>query len=390
MARKRYTTEQIIAQRREAEVALAKGDSVATVVRQLGVAEQTDSRWRREDGGLHVAQAKRRKELEKENQRLRRVVADQALGNTILKDVASGNFSARCTGARRSAPCSPRWPSRSVGRVASCGKRGARNALRPGRPRMRPPWWRASSPWRRAGRRVPAKPPRRRRWWLADGTTTRRRATRPNHVWSDDFVQDRTHDGRPLRLLCVVAASTRACLAIVVARRLRADDVLACLTQRFVARGPPTSLRSDNGPACTAHAVRSWLPRVGVTTLFIQPGSPWENGSVASFNGNLRDACLNRESFTTLAEAQVLIARWRREYNEQRPHSALGSRPPAPPTIEARPAARLPELLPLRALTGNVVQSWGAGQFPTGLRFANRGHWSRRLGTPQGRPQTCL
>ena len=130
--------------------------------------------------------------------------------------------------------------------------------------------------WRREGLRVPAKPPRRRRLWLADGTTTRRRATRPNHVWSYDFVQDRTHDGRPLRLLCIVDEYTRECLAIVVARRLRADDVLACLTQLFVERGPPTYLRSDNGPEFTAHAVRSWLPHVGATMLFIQPGSPLE------------------------------------------------------------------------------------------------------------------
>ena len=140
--------------------------------------------------------------------------------------------------------------------------------------------------WRREGLRVPPKPPRRRRLWLADGTTTRRRATRPHHVWSYDFVQDRTHDGRPLRLLCIVDEYTRECLAIVVARRLRADDVLACLTQLFVERGPPAYLRSDNGPEFTAHAVRAWLPRVGVTTLFIQPGSPWENGYVESFNGN--------------------------------------------------------------------------------------------------------
>ena len=178
--------------------------------------------------------------------------------------------------------------------------------------------------WRREGLRVPAKPPRRRRLWLADGTITRRRATRPNHVWSYDFVPDRTHDGRSRRLLCVVDEYTRACLAIVVAPRLRADDVLACRTQLFVAHGPPTSLRSDNGPEFTAHAVRSWLLRVGVTTLFIQPVSPWENGSGESFNSKLRDECLNGEIFTTLAEAKVLIARWRREYNEQRPHSALG------------------------------------------------------------------
>ena len=205
--------------------------------------------------------------------------------------------------------------------------------------------------WRREGLRVPAKPPRRRRLWLADGTTRRRRATRPNQVWSYDFAQDRTQDGRPLRLLCVVDEYSRECLAIVVARRLRADDVLACLTQLFVERGPPAYLRSDNGPEFTAHAVRSWLPRVGVTTLFIQPGSPWENGSVESFNGKLRDECLNGETFTTLVEAQVLIGRWRREYNEQRPHSALGYRPPAPPTIEARPAAGVPERLALPALT---------------------------------------
>ena len=119
--------------------------------------------------------------------------------------------------------------------------------------------------WRREGLRVPPKPPRRRRLWLADGTTTRRRATRPHHVWSYDFVQDRTHDGRPLRLLCIVDEYTREC-PIVVARRLRADDVLACLTQLFVERGPPAYLRSDNGPEFTAHAVRAWLPRVGVTT----------------------------------------------------------------------------------------------------------------------------
>ena len=252
----------------------------------------------------------------------------------------------------RAAPDAPALVARSIALAQRCGRYGSRRitAL------LRAAGWRVHHKrverlWRREGLRVPAKPPRRRRLWLADGTTTRRRATRPNPVWSYDFVQDRTHDGRPLRLLCVVDDSTRECLAIVVARRWRADDVLACLTQRFVARGPPTSLRSDNGPACTAPAVRSWLPRVGGTTRFIQPGSPGENGSVESFNGKLCDACPNRAIFTTLAEAPGLIARWRREDNEQRPQSALGYRPPAPPTIEARPAARLPELLPLRALT---------------------------------------
>ena len=190
--------------------------------------------------------------------------------------------------------------------------------------------------WRQEGLRVPRKAPRCRRQWAADGSCTRRRAERPNHVWSYDFVSERTHDGRPLRLLTIVDEYTRECLSIDVARRLRSDDVLARLTALFVQRGPPTYLRSDNGPACTATAVRSWLQRLGVTTLFIEPGSPWENGSVESFNGTLRDECLNPEIFTTLAEAQILSERWRREYNQVRPHSALGYCPPAPETLEIR------------------------------------------------------
>ena len=156
----------------------------------------------------------------------------------------------------------------------------------------------------------------------------RRRAERPHHVWSDAVVFDRTADGRPRRLRASVDADTRECRSRDVARRRRSDDGLARLAQLFVERGPPTDLRSDNGPEFTATAVRDWLTRVGVTTLFIEPGSPWENGYVESFTGTLRDACLNRERFDTLLEAQVLIAGWRRESNQIRPHSALGYRPP--------------------------------------------------------------
>jgi transposase InsO family protein len=191
--------------------------------------------------------------------------------------------------------------------------------------------------WRQEGLRVPAKQPKRGRLWLADGSLMRRRAERPHHVWSYDFVFDRTADGRPLRILAIVDEYTRECLSLDVARRLRSDDVLARLAQLFVERGPPTYLRSDNGPEFTATAVRDWLHRVGVTTLFIAPGSPWENGYVESFNGKLRDECLNRERFDTLLEAQVLIEGWRREYNQIRPHSALGYRPPAPESQEIRP-----------------------------------------------------
>ena len=153
------------------------------------------------------------------------------------------------------------------------------------------------------------------------------------HVWSYDFVAARTHDGRPLRLLTIVDEYTRECLAIRVARAIRADDVLASLTELFVQHGAPDHLRSDNGPEFTSEAVRRWLERVGVKTLYIEPGSPWENGYCESFNGKLQDELLKREIFFSLAEAKVLVEQWRREYNAVRPHSARGYRPPAPEAI---------------------------------------------------------
>ena len=136
----------------------------------------------------------------------------------------------------------------------------------------------------------------------------------------------------PLKLLTLIDEYTRECLSIDVARHIRSDDVLHRLAFHCVRRGCPEHLRSDNGPEFTAVAVRRWLARVGVQTLFIEPGSPWENGYCESFNGKLRDECLNRELFTTLLEAHVVIEQWRREYNTIRPHSALGYRPPAPET----------------------------------------------------------
>jgi transposase InsO family protein len=143
----------------------------------------------------------------------------------------------------------------------------------------------------------------------------------------------RTHDGRPIKILTVIDEYTRKCLAIVAERRLRADDVLFCLTDLFVNYGTPEYIRSDNGGEFTAKAVRQWLSRLAVQTLYIEPGSPWENGYNESFNGKLRDELLNGEIFYTLREAQVMIERWRQHYNTIRPHSALGYRPPAPETI---------------------------------------------------------
>ena len=188
--------------------------------------------------------------------------------------------------------------------------------------------------WRREGLKVPKKQPKRRRLWLNDGSCIRLSPTHRNHVWAYDFVSCRTYDGRPIKILTIVDEYTRKCLALVVERRLRSDDVLHCLTDLFVSHGIPEYIRSDNGPEFTAKAVRRWLEKVGVSTLYIEPGSPWENGYNESFNGKLRDELLNGEIFYTLKEAQVLIEGWRREYNTVRPHSSLGYKPPAPETIQ--------------------------------------------------------
>lgn len=188
--------------------------------------------------------------------------------------------------------------------------------------------------WRQEGLKVPQKQPKRRRLWLADGSCVRLRPTHRDHVWSYDFVQDRTSEGRSFRMLTLIDEHSRECLAIDVARRLTSEDVLERLSDLFVRRGLPQYLRSDNGSEFTANKVREWLSRVGVTTLFIEPGSPWENGYVESFNGKLRDELLAREQFDTLLEAKVLVERWRRDYNTRRPHSSLGYRPPAPEAIQ--------------------------------------------------------
>ena len=186
--------------------------------------------------------------------------------------------------------------------------------------------------WRREELKVPSKQPKRRRLWFNDGSCVRLRASYKDHVWSYDFVMTRTHDGRPVRMLTLIDEFTRECLAIDVERRMNHQRVLDRLAELFVHRGTPEFIRSDNGAEFTAEAVRDWLERVGVKTAYIEPGSPWENGYIESFNGRLRDELLNGEIFDTLTEARVLIERWRREYNTIRPHSSLGYRPPAPET----------------------------------------------------------
>ena len=184
--------------------------------------------------------------------------------------------------------------------------------------------------WRLEGLKVPQKQPKRRRLWLHDGSCVRRRPQHKNHVWSYDFVQTRTAEGRAVRLLTLMDEYTRECLAIRVERQLSSEEVIETLADLFVRRGVPAYLRSDNGPEFVAQTLRDWLARLEVGTLYIEPGSPWENGYIESFNGKLRDELLNLEVFDTLPETQVLVERWRKEYNTRRPHSSLGYRPPAP------------------------------------------------------------
>ena len=186
--------------------------------------------------------------------------------------------------------------------------------------------------WKREGLKVPQKQPKRGRLWLNDGSCVRLRPEHKDHVWSYDFVLARTSDGRAFRILAVLDEYTRECLAMLVDRRITSQDVIDQLYQLFLLRGVPEYIRSDNGPEFTGKAIRKWLNSLGVKTLFIEPGSPWENGYIESFNGKLRDELLNMEVFTTLTEARILIERWRKEYNQVRPHSALGYRPPAPET----------------------------------------------------------
>jgi len=365
MARKRYQPEQIIGYLREAEVLLAKGSTIGQVCRKIGVTEQTYYRWRRDYGSLSVDQAKRLKEVEKENTRLKRLVAELSLDKSILKEVGGKVLSptkkrravfhvmeqlhvperkvCRALNQPRSTqryrPKIRASEERLVEQMTDLATKYGRYGYRRITALLQREGWevnhkRVERLWRREGLKVPQKQPKRKRLWLNDGSCIRLRPLFKDHVWSYDFVATRTEEGLSLRILTLIDEYTKECLILKAARRLRSQDVLEQLGYLFIYRGLPGYIRSDNGPEFTAKAVRYWLERLGVQTLFIEPGSPWENGYNESFNGKLRDELLNGEIFTSLLEAQVLIENWRKEYNQFRPHSSLNYRPPAPETIK--------------------------------------------------------
>jgi len=184
--------------------------------------------------------------------------------------------------------------------------------------------------WREEGLKVPKKQVKKARIHLGDGSCMRLRAEHANHVWSYDFVEDRTMDGRKIRILNIIDEHTRECLASKVRRHFRSKDVIETLSDIMIKKGVPQHIRSDNGPEFIAKALRKWLGDLGVACAYIEPGSPWENGFIESFNSKMRDEHLDGELFGNLEEAQVLTDWWVRYYNTIRPHSSLGGRPPAP------------------------------------------------------------
>ena len=188
--------------------------------------------------------------------------------------------------------------------------------------------------WREEGLKVPSRQPKRSRLWLNDGSCVRLRPEYPNHVWSYDFVAERTHDNRSFRILTLIDEYSKESLALEPKRRFTSMDVIEVLSDLFVTWGLPQYIRSDNGPEFTSKAIQKWLTNLQVGPLFIEPGSPWENGYNESFNGKLRDELLNGEIFYTLQEAKIMLERWRVHYNTKRPHTSLGYRPPVPEAVE--------------------------------------------------------
>ena len=182
--------------------------------------------------------------------------------------------------------------------------------------------------WRREGLKVVVKQRKIRRLGSSDNSVVRRKAEHINHVWSYDFVMDQTENGRQLKFLPVLDEYTRECLTLEVARRMTSRDVIEVLENLFMVRGVPKYIRSDNGPEFIAKAIKTWLGEIGVKTLYIEPGSPWENAYSESFNSRFRDEFLNRELFGSVLEARVLSGDWRLDYNHHRPHSSLGDLTP--------------------------------------------------------------
>jgi transposase InsO family protein len=183
--------------------------------------------------------------------------------------------------------------------------------------------------WRQEGLKVPKKKRKKRSLGVAANGCYRLRATHANHVWSWDFIYDKTESGRTLKLFTIVDEYTRRCITLDVARSFKARDIINRLAELFAMYGKPEHIRSDNGPEFIAKSIQRWLKKLEVQTLYIEPGSPWENGYAESFHSRLRDELLATEIFASLAHARACAHAWREDYNNYRPHSSLDGLPPA-------------------------------------------------------------
>ncbi|MBN9174561.1 MAG: IS3 family transposase [Microbacterium sp.] len=359
-SRKRHTPEQVVRKLGQADRMLADGQDVAAVCRELVVSEQTYYRWRNQYGGLKADDAKRLKELEKQNATLKRLLAEAELEKAALKELAGGKLlspdrrRAAVDHLKRKLRVSERMACRLVGLSRSAYRRPLKGDTVADPDRAFREWlraWAKDHPrygyrrayhdaraegwvvnhkkiqrlWRDEGLRVPQ---RRRRKRVGSSTVDAPTADAPNVVWAVDFQFDADEHGRPIKICSIVDEHTRECIGGLVERSITADRLTAHLEDLVAARGAPAVLRSDNGPEFISEAMADWAgTRTGLS--YIPPGSPWRNGYVESFNSRIRDECLNINSFYSLLHAQVIIGDWKDEYNHHRRHSSLGYLPPA-------------------------------------------------------------
>ncbi|WP_188712195.1 IS3 family transposase [Microbacterium faecale] len=359
-SRKRHTPEQVVRKLGQADRMLADGRDVAAVCRELGVSEQTYYRWRNQYGGLKADDAKRLKELEKQNATLKRLLAEAELEKAALKELAGGKLLG--PGRRRAAVAhlirtlrvSERMACRLVGLSRSAYRRPLKGDTVADPDRALRDWlrvWAKNHPrygyrrayhdaraegwvvnhkkiqrlWRDEGLRVPQL---RRRKRVGSSTVDPPTADAANVVWAVDFQFDADEQGRPIKICSIVDEHTRECIGGLTKRSITADRLTAHLEDLVAIRGAPAVLRSDNGPEFISEAMADWAgTRTGLS--YIPPGSPWRNGYVESFNSRIRDECLNINSLYSLLHAQVMIGDWKHEYNHHRRHSSLGYLPPA-------------------------------------------------------------
>jgi putative transposase len=322
MRKRRFSEEQMVKILREADKA-----PVAEVSKKHGVSEQTIYTWRKRFGAMNADEVKRLRQLEVENARLKKMLAERK-GLSRRRACALLDVSRSCLGyvSRLDVRDRPviEQMQKLAGQYPRYGYRRIRIFLR--RAGVSLSIGRTWRLWAKAGLQVPRKRPRRR---VASQRDQVQRAPAANHVWAYDFVFDTCANSQQLKCLTVIDEHTREALAIDVAGSIRSERVVEVLSRLISERGAPKFLRSDNGPEFVSTRLLQWAADEGLQMALSQPGKPWQNGTDESFNGKFRDECLSMEYFRNRTQARGVIEQWRRHYNAVRPHSALGYLTPA-------------------------------------------------------------